>query len=678
MRYNSKLVNFISMTFLLAFLFILPVKNVFADNDFYVEKVENLPSDFIKGADISTLIAQEESGVRYYDENGNEKDLITILAENGVNYVRVRIWNNPYDDKGHGYGAGNSDLSKAIAIGKRATAAGMRVLVDFHYSDFWADPGRQVSPKAWANMTIDEKSKALYQFTKESLNTLRASGVDVGMVQVGNETTSSGMAGEAGDERYQLFKAGTQAVRDVDKSILITLHFTNPEKKSTILYYAEKLKENQIDYDVFATSYYSFWHGSLENLNSVLKEIREKYGKQTLIAETSYAYTLEDGDGQKNVIKSEQQTKNGGYPPTVQGQANNLRDVIATSQSAGALGVFYWEPAWIPVGKADRNSNLPIWEQYGSGWASSYAISYDPNVDESNYGGSEWDNQALFDFNGKALQSLKVFKFVNTGYGTVPEKKDNQNREKEDEDTTNLLQNGSFEEENLEAYKISQSYVERQKDTPKTGQYALHFWSDKSIDYQVEQAVTLEPGTYRFSIQMQGDKTGSSERIFSYVRFNDTTSEGNQLHLEGYAIWKESFVEFKLTEKTQVNVGLSVTADAGAWGTIDDWKLKKIDATENSQTPSEQTQTDDSQEGKLEPPLSSSEDPKSKTEPSTSSQEVTTNQSQSVRKDEGSRTQNDKRKNLPETGIRDQKILFILGLGGIVLTIGANLYHRKK
>ena len=582
MRYNSKWFNCISMTFLFAFLFILPVKSVFADDDFYVEKVENLPSNFIKGADISTLIAQEESGVRYYDENGNEKDLITILAENGVNYVRVRIWNDPYDDKGNGYGAGNSDLSKAIAIGKRATAAGMRVLVDFHYSDFWADPGRQVSPKAWTNMTIDEKSKALYQFTKESLKTLRDSGVDVGMVQVGNETTSSGMAGEAGDERYQLFKAGTQAVRDVDKSILITLHFTNPEKKSTILYYAEKLKENQIDYDVFATSYYSFWHGSLENLNSVLTEIREKYGKQTLIAETSYAYTLEDGDGQKNVIKSDQQTKIGGYSPTVQGQANNLRDVIATSQSAGALGVFYWEPAWIPVGKADRNSNLPIWEQYGSGWASSYATSYDPNVNESNYGGSEWDNQALFDFNGKALQSLKVFKFVNTGYGTVPEKKYNQNIEKENKDTTNLLQNGSFEEENLDDYKISQSYVERQNDTPKTGQYALHFWSDKSIDYQVEQAVTLEPGIYRFSIQMQGDKTGSSERIFSYVRFNNTTSEGNQLHLEGYAIWKESVIEFKITEKTQVNVGLSVTADAGAWGTTDDWKLKKIYTTENS------------------------------------------------------------------------------------------------
>ena len=672
--------------------------------DFYVEKVDNLPEDFIKGVDVSTLIAEEESGVVYTDEAGKPTDLIKLLADNGVNYVRTRVWNNPYDENGNGYGAGNSDITKAIEIGKRATAAGLRTLIDFHYSDFWADPGRQVAPKAWIGMTIDEKAQALYDFTKKSLQALKEAGVDVGMVQVGNETTASGLAGEAGDERYQLFKAGAQAVRDVDPNILIALHFTNPEKTEQLLYYAEMLDKHKIDYDVFASSYYSFWHGSLENLTTVLQEVSQTYGKKTLVAETSYAYTLEDGDGQPNVIKSEQQIDLGGYPATVQGQANNLRDVIAASHEAGALGVFYWEPAWIPVGTANREKNLPIWEKHGSGWASSFAIPYDPAVNESNYGGSEWDNQALFDFNGKALQSLKVFKFVNTGYGTVPEKKDNQNRKKEDEDTTNLLQNGSFEEEDLGAYKISQSYVERQKDTPKTGQYALHFWSDKSIDYQVEQAVTLEPGTYRFSIKMQGDKTGSSERIFSYVRFNDTTSEGNQLHLEGYAIWKESVIEFKLTEKTQINVGLSVTADAGAWGTTDDWKLKKIDATENSQTPSEQTQTVDSHEEKLDPPLSSSEDPKSKTEPSTSSedpksktepstssedpksktepstpsQEVTTNQSQSVRKDEGSRTQNDKRKNLPETGMRDQKILFILGLEGIVLAIGTNLYRRKN
>ena len=119
---------------------------VHADDSFYVEKVDNLSSNFIKGADISTLLAEEESGVRYYDELGTQKDLITLLSENGVNYARIRIWNDPYDENGNGYGAGNSDLAKAIIIGQRATNAGMRVLVDFHYSDFWADPGRQVVP----------------------------------------------------------------------------------------------------------------------------------------------------------------------------------------------------------------------------------------------------------------------------------------------------------------------------------------------------------------------------------------------------------------------------------------------------------------------------------------------------------------------------------------------------
>ena len=354
---------------------------VHADDSFYVEKVDNLSSNFIKGADISTLLAEEESGVRYYDELGTQKDLITLLSENGVNYARIRIWNDPYDENGNGYGAGNSDLAKAIIIGQRATAAGMRVLVDFHYSDFWADPGRQVVPKAWANMAIDEKSQALYDYTKSSLQALLAAGVDVGMVQVGNETTASGMAGEAGDERYQLFAAGTKAVREVDPNILITLHFTNPEKASTLLHYAEMLKQYDIDYDVFATSYYSFWHGGLDNLTSVLSQVKQTYGKETLVAETSYVYTLEDGDGQPNVIKSEQQTKLGGYPATVQGQADNLRDVIAASNAAGSLGVFYWEPAWVPVGEANRAANLPIWEQYGSGWASSYAIPYDPNVE---------------------------------------------------------------------------------------------------------------------------------------------------------------------------------------------------------------------------------------------------------------------------------------------------------
>lgn len=724
MRYFSKVLKFISFTSLCVLFIFYHAGNVEAEDSFYVEKVENLPTNFIKGVDISTLISQEESGVQYYDENRNQKDLLTLLSENGVNYVRIRIWNHPYDANGNGYGAGNSDLTKAIAIGKRATASGMRVLIDFHYSDFWADPGRQVVPKAWKNMTIDEKSKALYQFTKDSLNKLRASGVDVGMVQIGNETTTSGLAGESGDERYQLFKAGSQAVRDVDKSILVALHFTNPEKKSTFLYYAEMLKQHNIDYDVFATSYYSFWHGSLDNLNSVLTEIKEKYGKQTLIAETSYAYTLEDGDGQQNVIRSEEQTNQGGYPASVQGQANNLRDVIATAQSAGSLGVFYWEPAWIPVGKADKQTNLPIWEKYGSGWASSYAISYDPNVNKTNYGGSEWDNQALFDFNGKALPSLRVFNLVNTGYGTVPEKKDNTKTDDE-EDTDNLVQNGSFEEENMNMYKIGQSYFERQTDTPKSGEYALHFWSDKSIDSTIEQEITLDPGTYRFSVQIQGDKTGDSENIFSYVKNGNDLTKGNQIHLDGYAIWKESSIEFKVTKSTKIILGMSVTADPGAWGTIDNWQLKKIDLKEETVDSSNTSQDNAPSEQNLNPSTPLSEDNKSESTQSDSSQETTLDQqsqSQVVEpslhptqvsssnqtdfsqgsnnntsysppgstEDSSNSTQASKQlnanamrhkekvKKLPETGVKDQRYLPVIGLGVMIVMLVVHLQVKKN
>lgn len=533
-------------------------------DDFYIEKVDGMPEDFIKGADISTIIAQEQSGVKYYDENGTERDLLDILAENGVNYARIRVWNNPYDVEGKGYGAGNSDVSKAIEIGKRATEVGMRVLIDFHYSDFWADPGRQIPPKAWTNFTVEQKAEALYNFTKDSLKEIKDAGVDIGMVQVGNETTGSGIAGEAGNGRYALFKAGSKAIREIDPNILIALHFTNPEQSSTILNYAQALEDNNIDYDIFATSYYSFWHNSPENLTYVLNTVAEKHNKKTMVAETSYAYTLADGDGQKNVINSVSQATTGGYPTTVQGQANSLRDVMEATVKAGdnALGVFYWEPAWTPVGGTDREVNLPIWEKYGSGWASSAAIGYDTAVNESNYGGSEWDNQALFGFDGKALDSLKVFKYADTGYGEVPKVKEN------------LLKNGSFENSDLNDYEISKNYITRKTDTPKEGNYALHFWNAGLVDFTVEQKISLDPGHYCFSLVLQGDGTGASEEILTYAMVSkENIARSDNIELQGYEKWQNGVVEFTLKEASEVTVGLSVKGDAGAWGTIDDWKL---------------------------------------------------------------------------------------------------------
>lgn len=549
---------------------------VASENEFYIEKVENMPKNFIKGVDISTLIAQEQSGVKYFDENGQEKDLIAIMNENGVNYVRIRVWNDPYNEQGQGYGAGNSDIAKAIVLGKRATDAGMKVLIDFHYSDFWADPGRQIPPKAWTGYTVDQKADALYEFTKTSLEQMIESGVNIGMVQVGNETTGSGIAGESGNGRYDLFRAGVKAIREVDPSIKIALHFTNPERTSMILNYAQELKNNEIDYDVFATSYYAFWHGSLDNLTYVLKTVADTYGKETMVAETSYAYTLEDGDGQPNVVRHNSQIETGGYPATVQGQANSLRDVMNATVKSGekALGVFYWEPAWIPVGPPNRELNMPVWEKYGSGWASTAAIGYDTAVDESNYGGSEWDNQALFDFEGKALNSLKVFKYVAEGYGEKPTEKEN------------LIINGSFEDSDMSAYRISQPYVNRKAEDPKSGTYSLHFYSTNPVNFNVEQEVQLQPGKYRFNLSIQGDGLGMEENAFSYAKIKEKmVQQTDSINLAGYLVWKTPSLEFTISEPTIVTLGVSVKGNAESWGTIDDWRLEQIDHTVDEISP---------------------------------------------------------------------------------------------
>lgn len=164
-------------------------------SDIYVEKIDGISDDFIRGMDASEVLSLENSGVKYYDYDGNEQDIFKTLADSGVNYIRLRVWNDPYDKDGNGYGGGNCDLNTAVELGKRATKYGMKVNIDFHYSDFWADPKRQNCPKAWEGMDLEQKKEALYQFTKDSLNTLLDAGVDVEMVQIGNEI-NYGLAGE--------------------------------------------------------------------------------------------------------------------------------------------------------------------------------------------------------------------------------------------------------------------------------------------------------------------------------------------------------------------------------------------------------------------------------------------------------------------------------------------------
>lgn len=620
--------------------------------EIYVEPIENLSEDFIRGVDISSVLAEEESGVIYYDEDGREQDIFKTLAEHGVNYIRVRVWNDPYDENGNSYGGGGNDTAKAAEIGRRAAKYGMKLCVDYHYSDFWADPNKQQCPKAWKGMDIEAKSEALHQFTVESLTQIINAGGNVGMVQIGNEI-NNGIAGEINwTKRRQLLQAGSAAVREVSvktgNNIQIAVHFTDVSDQEGILTIADKVKA--IDYDIFAVSYYPFWHGSTENLTETLKKLSETYDKKVLVAENSYLYTTSDGDGSANSIGEGGIVP--GYPATVQGQANEIRDVCAAVAAVGdaGLGYFYWEPAWLPVGVWEEGAadaaqvlaaNQKIWEQYGSGWASSYAASYDPKDAGVYYGGCSWDNQALFDFTGHPLASLKTFLYLHCGtivekqIENIPVVEVNVSLGAELEmpqtvdvmlndrtvlpvevewdaaqlaaiDTSiggeydvagrfmveladssqptahvsvlkrNLLTNSSFEEENTSMWTITGSCTDYQNKASDaySGDISLHFWSTSDVKFTVEQTVTgLEPGTYEFGLYIQGGDAGDSADMYIFAD-NGTDRLTEATGVTNWCNWQNPVIdEITVGEDGTLTVGASVSANAKAWGTLDDFYL---------------------------------------------------------------------------------------------------------
>ena len=365
---------------------------------------------FYKGMDLSTIKEVEGLGGRFYD-HGEEKDVFEILKSYGMNAVRLRLWNDPYGPDGTPYGAGTNDLPTTLELAKRAKAQGMEVLLCMHYSDFWADPGKQRVPKAWRGMDAEQLTEEVYSFTRDTLLAMRRAGAFPDLIQVGNELTNGmlwpqGKLLECGnyDNLAKFVSAGIRAVRSLDQEIPIMIHLDNggnaPMYRDWFDHYLERGEEFQI----IGLSYYPFWHGSLEELKNNMNDLAVRYGKELVIAEVSMGFTMADYGVYEKLAQEERKgyatkpelVEKLEFPMTKKGQADFMKALFAVIDQVPenkCSGFFYWEPAWIPVP--------------GSGWANEAALQY---IEEKGPGGNEWANQAFFDYEGQSLPALEVIR----------------------------------------------------------------------------------------------------------------------------------------------------------------------------------------------------------------------------------------------------------------------------
>ncbi|MCL2880282.1 MAG: arabinogalactan endo-1,4-beta-galactosidase [Treponema sp.] len=387
-----------------------------------------VPDDFMRGVDISNTYILEQAGCVFYDHDNNQKDILQIMKDDGVNWIRLRIWNDhqkAYNPPAYA-GDGDNDLLKTRAIAKRAKALGMKFFLDFHYSDNWADPGRQQIPYAWRDYNREELMNAVYEYTFDILEELVAAGAAPDMIQIGNEinagllktTNGTGYALQGWDRDFpEALQAASRACRLVTPDAKIALHFADGGS-TTVGSYLDYITPRidgttgtlfqAVDYDVIGLSWYPYYaaHKSIQEIHDNLKNFKTRYGKETAIFEGAWAWrTNYDGDDMPNLfhIKEEYNTTDqmpqtnqfvwdsgiryvyGGpnnyspfvyyYPATPENQARVLRAYFDMIVDAGGSGIFYWAGDW---------------------------ISYPGLL-------SNWDNQSLFDLDGKALPALRVF-----------------------------------------------------------------------------------------------------------------------------------------------------------------------------------------------------------------------------------------------------------------------------
>lgn len=358
----------------------------------------------IKGSDMSSVLEIEQAGGCYY-QDGIKKDPLLILKDNGFNLIRLRLWNDPKDKFGNPYGAGNCDLECVKVLAKRCKKYGLKWLLDFHYSDFWADPGKQTMPKAWNSYDLDQLKKAVYDFTFETLQELKKENLSPDIAAIGNEITN-GLLWPLGKADYfdnlvSLVNEGLKACSEAAPETKTMIHLDNGGNNQLyVKWFDSYFSKGGRNFDYIGLSYYMFWHGTLDDLENNLHDLARRYGKEMIVAETSYGFTMEDYQEyekikeRKGMALNSKLIENLPFEISEEGQCQYIEDLMKTIESIEKCkGFIYWGGECIPV--------------EGCGWATAEALEY---IEEKGPGGNEWANQALFDYGGNVLPAVKKIK----------------------------------------------------------------------------------------------------------------------------------------------------------------------------------------------------------------------------------------------------------------------------
>ncbi|MEV6104502.1 glycosyl hydrolase 53 family protein [Streptomyces sp. NPDC051940] len=337
----------------------------------------------VRGVDVSSLPKNEDHGALYRRADGSPGDALDILRGAGADYARLKVWMDPAD--------GYNDKAHVLAMARRIKAQGMKLLVDFHYSDAWADPGKQNKPAAWASYGYEQLRTAVHDHTYDVLSALKAQGTTADMVQIGNEINGGLLWPDGSWEHWPqlagLLTAGSDAAKEVSASTRVALHLAEGGDNGGTRWWFDQAVAYDVPFDVIALSFYGYWHGVLSDLQANMDDVAARYGRDVLVAETAYAFRLDSDDPLENIIDRRDELV-ASYPATPAGQSAWLRDVMNVVEAVPGgrgLGVVYWEPAWTAVA--------------GSGW--------DPADPAS---GNAWENQALFGYDDRALPAMDRFR----------------------------------------------------------------------------------------------------------------------------------------------------------------------------------------------------------------------------------------------------------------------------